>query len=514
MSKNQDKYTRFSMHAINNILGNQEQLSLFENQDEIFAEEFQITLQNKISKFGIDLEDIEMKVMEGILKGFSETGYKGNAQSKNAVDYYKEKFNGNTPEACKEILELPVLRANQTEILNWANIKTNSIGAKSRAIEAISNLGSTQFCFYYERLVKDSDGVGMQDAKGNWIKEYVTTVDTLFSIKKVTQKGSSSLLYYEIIPSSIFLDQIQGYFMLVPYSWREEVKKIFGNKKTSKYTFRFLLYLRYHYETVRRKKKNLDKPIKISLTSESIAIKLKIPESIYKNKPKRLNELLESAYSVAKELGYLKSYERSSTLDILVLNNHKYTINQQPSLKASIDANELLKLFIKNRKLLDPKFNALEEKLEREYLKVFDSILETRTKDEVSKVINWSTKNTHWSSRLHSPHKIQANFSEVWIEMNAKTPNEEKNIEFLRKQKGDLSKKKIVFDFKELLNKNNGNKALEVYLKDLNSGLEYSEILNLNLSQSKIEFPKHIIVFINKVCSHFNRQKTSQSTYK
>ncbi|WP_226988463.1 hypothetical protein [Candidatus Protochlamydia sp. R18] len=48
--------------------------------------------------------------------------------------------------------------------------------------------------------------------------------------------------YYEIIPSSIFLDQTESNFMLIPYNCREKVRSVVGSRKASSYTFRFLLF--------------------------------------------------------------------------------------------------------------------------------------------------------------------------------------------------------------------------------------------------------------------------------
>ena len=55
---------------------------------------------------------------------------------------------------------------------------------------------------------------------------------------------------------------------------------------------------------------------------------IKMPPSIYLRKKKRVNEILEDTYSVAKRLGYLVDYDRTGQLDTLTLNDKKYANNK------------------------------------------------------------------------------------------------------------------------------------------------------------------------------------------
>jgi len=51
---------------------------------------------------------------------------------------------------------------------------------------------------------------------------------------------------------------------------------------------------------------------------------LKMPETVYKRNRTRAIKILEEAYKTAQELEYLTGYERTSTVDILTLNQNKY----------------------------------------------------------------------------------------------------------------------------------------------------------------------------------------------
>jgi hypothetical protein len=421
--------TKISIHSIKNLLGNEAQQSFFSDHDKEFAEKHGITLMNNIDRFGVDLTDIQSRVMEGILRGFSETNYKGNINPQGKEEI-SDQYSGNIPETYKYINEIPRLRATQTQLLDWAGVNKNSIASVTRALEALNDLGTTQFCFYYDRLAFSKDGVPSADKDGKWKKEQVVAVDTLFTIKKVTQQNSETLSYYEITPSPIFLDQIEGYFILIPFKWREEVRKLVGNKKASAYTFRFLLFLRYQYELKRRStNRNMNQ---IKWSPEEIAIAIKMPDSIYKRKKERRDEILENAYSVAKKLGYLSEYERFGYLDVLTFNDQKYSHMNSTKEAIEIDvadseeyknSNRLISLFIKCRKSLDPQYDIPPGPEKTGYIKDFCELLKQRSLQDIENIIEWAVTQKYWSTRLSSPGKLNKYFSEAWVEFTVSKSN-------------------------------------------------------------------------------------------
>ena len=237
--------TQIGLHSVRNMLGSEMQLSLFSDYTiENLSSSSGVKLDGKIDRFGIDLTDIQSKIMEGILRGFTETNYRGNIEPRDTAQIAAEKYSkGELPLTYKYVKEVPRLRATQAQIMDWAGVNKNSIAEKERAVEALSHLGTAQYCFYYDRLAYGQDGVPEKDRSGRWKKEEVMAVDALFTIKEVREEQAGNLKYYEIEISPIFLDQRESYFMLIPYNWREEVRAIVGSKKASSYTFRFLLFL-------------------------------------------------------------------------------------------------------------------------------------------------------------------------------------------------------------------------------------------------------------------------------
>jgi hypothetical protein len=422
MDELKEKSTQIGLHSISNLLGNFHQQSLFSEHDKDFSEKYGINLDGKIDRFGVDLTDMQSRIMEGILRGFSETSYKGNMSARDTQEIANEKYNGSIPDSYKYLSEIPRLRVTQSSILEWSGLKGGGISSWARALKALGDLGTTQFCFYYDRLAYDANGVPIKTQKNMWKKEEVHAVDTLFTIKEI--RTDKRIDYYEITPSAIFLDQRESYFMMIPYGWREEVKRIFGNKKISSYTFRFLLFLRYQYEIKRRSKKH-QKPYSIRWAPKEIAAAIKMPESIYNRKQKRMNDILEDAYSVAQRLGYLTSYKRDGYLDTLFLDDSKYFGNSELSFQndpkqittkttaIQVSANTILDHFESSRKKLDAKYTPPNSKIRENYLSEFEKLLEERTENEIIELITWSTKDPYWLSRLSTPAQIRKNFSEA-----------------------------------------------------------------------------------------------------
>ncbi len=106
--------TQIGLHSVRNVLGEQNQISLFSEHDVRFSEEYGVELSGSITRFGIDLTDMQMRVMEGILQGFSRTNYRGNLQSRDCDEVVAEKFSGKVPLLYKNISELPRLRVKQS----------------------------------------------------------------------------------------------------------------------------------------------------------------------------------------------------------------------------------------------------------------------------------------------------------------------------------------------------------------------------------------------------------------
>ena len=433
----EEQATQISIHSMKNLLGSRQQLEKFsEEKVKEFSEVYGVTVEKEFSSFGVDLTDLQQKMLEALLHGFTKTNYQGNLDPLEIPSIEKYPL-GKIPNSYKNISMLPRLRTTQSQILEWAGINSRSAGSVQLAIKALEHLGSTQYCFYYTRLAYDENGNPKKDKYGAWVKEEVTTIDKLFVIKEIRNVKTGVLEYYEATPSPIFLDQRESFYLLIPFNWREEVKVIIGQRRAYSYTFRFLMFLRLQFEMQRRASQE-NKNYVIKWTSEEIAINLKMPESIYKRKKDRANTILDEVYSIAKSLGYLTSYQRTKACDILYLNEEKYLVKERKEKLLSIvdekeevspemeQAKEILALLIQEKKKIDPKYKPLAggQIRERSLQNIMD-LLKTRTSEEIKKVILWGLHKPYWVTRLGAPANLKKHFTEAYAEMKVSEGKEE-----------------------------------------------------------------------------------------
>jgi hypothetical protein len=329
------KHTKIALHTVSQFYGDNKQLSVF-SDDKIddFSKSTGLSITNRPDSYGVVLNQAQDKVFEGILKAFSDTNYKGDNEVDKLISL-KEIMNtgsGAMREAIKKpyqnIDKIPVVRLTQAEIIELSgyDLKSQRQGDKVDVIEAITFLATKQFCFYWVRL-KTEEGKPVKDKNGDWVKEEVMEVGSLFRIKTVRAE-EGELQYYEIHPSAPLLDQVNNHFLLVPNNWRDEVKRITG-KRASSYTYKFLLWLRREYERIRMYnngggKNRKPKPFRVSKSWEDVAIALKMPETMYKANRKRAFKIIQEAYSIAIKLDYLVKVENNGATDVLYLNESYY----------------------------------------------------------------------------------------------------------------------------------------------------------------------------------------------
>jgi hypothetical protein len=323
------KHTKIAIHTVTQFYGDSKQLSIFSDEKiDAFSRATGLSISERPNSYGVVLNQAQRKVLEGILKAFSESNYSGDEEIDKATYSSKIYPINKIAGAYSNVDKIPVVKLTQAQIIDLSgyDLKSQRYGDKVDVTEAISFLATKQFCFYWVRL-KTENGKPVKDKSGEYVKEEVMEVGSLFRIKTVRDE-TGGLQYYEIHPSAPLLDQVSNYFLLVPNNWREEVKQLTG-KRASSYTYELLLWLRLQYEQIRRYNKNGGKnrkvkPFKLSKTWEDVAEALKMPETMYKANRKRTVKIIQEAYSVAIKLGYLVKVENNGATDILYLNEGYY----------------------------------------------------------------------------------------------------------------------------------------------------------------------------------------------
>ena len=334
------KESKIAMHGVNQFFGDNKELTLFSEENiDSFSRATGLNLTNRPTYYGVVLNQAQERVMFGLLKAFSDTNYKGD-ELQDKAKALREVYSGTT--ASKETLvtkenapyknidAIPIVKLTQAKLIELSgyDLTKQRQGDKQDVIEALNYLGTEQFCFYWLRSKKDNKGAIVKDKNGDYLKEEVMEVGTLFRVKYIKEEGTDRLDYYEISPTAPLLDQVNNYFLLVPNNWREEVKQITGNR-ASNYTYKLLLWLRREYEEIRKYNKyggKARKPraFKINISWEEMAVALKMPPSMYKRNRPTTIKIIRKAYFVAMELGYLVKVEDNGATDILYLNEEYY----------------------------------------------------------------------------------------------------------------------------------------------------------------------------------------------
>ena len=324
------KHTKIAIHGLSQFYGNNKQLSMFSDEkiDE-FIKATGLPISNRPQNYGVVLNQSQKRVLEGILKAFTDSNYRGDLEidKSNYKNFYPiDKIGG----AYSNIDSIPILKLTQSDVIKLSgyDLKSQRQGDKQDVIEAISFLATNQFCFYWLRLKKENGGKPVKDKNGDYVKEEVMEVGTLLRIKYIKNETTGLLDYYEIHPSAPLLDQVNNHFLLVPNNWRDEVKELTG-KRASSYTYELLLWLRLKYEEIRKYNKNggknrKPKPFQLTKSWEEVAMALKMPETMYKANRKRASKIIQDAYEVAIKLGYLLEVKNNGATDTLFLNESYY----------------------------------------------------------------------------------------------------------------------------------------------------------------------------------------------
>jgi len=330
------KFTSVAIHTVKQFYADSRQLSLFsETKIDEFIQATGLEVLKRPESYGVVLNQTESRVFEAILQAFSNTNYLGDEQREKKEELKERGLNITSQsgaeaieKAYRNIDKIPVIKVTQAELLRLSGYEERREGDKKDVTDAIKALTTKQYCFYWLRLKKDGKGNPVKDKEGNYLKEEVMEVSTLFRVGYVKAEGENKLDYYEISPSSVILDQVSShyggnYFLLIPDNWRDEVKQLTG-KKASRYTYEFLKWLRLQYELKRRQRTKYKKSFTINKSWEEIAIALKMPETMYKANRKRASKIIQDAYSTAISLGYLLRVESDGVNDILYLNEEYY----------------------------------------------------------------------------------------------------------------------------------------------------------------------------------------------
>ncbi len=332
------QHVKTGKHLVSQFLGPvdpQTKLNFAETLER-YTQETGLTMGNRPLGFGLDLNIAQQRVTHAILEAFSRDEYQGQitlpkeevlTDPERGPNLSRAKLLATGPgalyrKAYSSIPHLPTIRLTLAEVVKLAGYEHGRQGDKQKVTEAIAHLRSHLYLFWWRRkafTIKNGVAIPERDAKGEHKWEEREDLSPLFRIVYVRDEQTKELKYYEISPSAVVLDQVSpvyggNYFLMVPQDLHTQIQKAVGKgKKSSSYTFAFLMYLLSEYERYRsHAKKGAVPKVLIAKPWEEIAQRIKMPESRWKRKRRETEADLERLYQVAKELGYLKAYRRGA----------------------------------------------------------------------------------------------------------------------------------------------------------------------------------------------------------
>lgn len=292
-------------------------------------------IKEGIEVIGLDITESQSRALEAIQKLFTETDYRGNLQKKTIV---ADGFGWSGPLPALEFTPVQYLEAYGLKKVKtdrgWEEFNGFE---RADALRALIDLAKNNFLFTYKRHY----WIEVKGKKEERIDRLETIAPLIKIIRgwealqkyedKILDRGQSTQAIDEklkaiaIEPAPIMVQDIHSYFILKPADWRQEIAfKYPWPDKPSKFTFRFIEWLMVQAEQKRRKRQ----PLIIEENIEDIAYHLRLDSYIKTGQKKRIRQIINKAYRIAKELGYLKSYEtiqgKTKELEHLELNPEKF----------------------------------------------------------------------------------------------------------------------------------------------------------------------------------------------
>jgi len=287
---------------------------------------------------GLSLSLTENKALFALQKLLDKTNYKGNIEGRDATPENTFHYSG----------YLPRVQFNPAEYLEAYGLKRSTSGRgyqefnsneRSEAMKALRSLADKKFKIIYERK--------RWDEKKKMVTDVIITESSLIQIvwgligldaeeKKKWDEGrfsetelmDRSTIAVEFSP--IMVDQIDGYFILIPSSFYEDIKAQIPAAKYSQYIPLFLEWLILQAEIQRRAKTGW----KIEINYKKLAEKLGMGKLIRQRKNKEIRANLEECYDIAIKLGYIEKATtedgRYTTKEVIYLNKGMFGKDKAP----------------------------------------------------------------------------------------------------------------------------------------------------------------------------------------
>jgi len=266
--------------------------------------------QGNIS-YGLDFKtEAQQKAFHAVQKLLADTDYQGNmeGEERTSIDF---KWRGYIP-----TLSMTYKEFYEAYGLNPAGDGRYHGAQAQEAIEGLKSLMSIRYRLVYDRIVRKDGKPVYRDGKP--VKEAIRvtapiissvgeafqdiTEEELEQVKagqEISDRRNTKII---ITPSPIMLDRIhEGWYLLKPVRLFSEIQELYAGRR---YPEEVSLFIRWIL--------TLDKQT-WSIGRKELAYKLKMYSQIKNRRQSLIDKRIREALEVAKELGYLLSYEIQPT---------------------------------------------------------------------------------------------------------------------------------------------------------------------------------------------------------
>jgi hypothetical protein len=499
------KGTKISLYAADSFIGKStEQLSKYSSVIESYGENITPSL---ISKKQPQLTKSEFEVLEQVLHYLTQLDYKGNAPTPTCSELLQKGLI--TEEEYKEessYESFVKLKFSKEEFFRLMGIKKNAIAERERRLKDLESLSEKKFAFCYETLSLDENGIPIRNTKNKLEKTLMIRFSSIFDlgIQKCIKTGREWL---HVIPSEIFLSQLNKHFLVLPEKFRLVLKKRDPQNK-SKYMYRFLLLIYKTAEYHRRYNKGSN----LVFNLDNLVSSLHLPESYFKRQKSKLKSTLGNLVSYLKNEGIVKEWSITEMqLNLSVQSKYFYDptgalkeigITKEDSLQApqSQKAEEaILNFFYTELEKRGVKKQKPKGSVKDSYLKKAASILDQEVSVETIKsVLTQSLEDKYWSSKCSTFGNFIKNFDAMFLSLRTKK-------EVVLDTDTVKLNKKLAQTIEKKLSKNNklnifgvsaGNSHIEIY----STGGAHPKVFQVSYSEPE---------FKSEVSKSLNNFKTS-----
>ena len=207
----------------------------------LISQKFGIIRNGKVEQqLGLDLSLSESKALHALLKLLDKTSYRGNIEGTNIEsDENRMNYSGVLPRitcTLTEYLEAYGLEKKHTN----RGFNEFSPQLREEAMDALRSLARNRYTFVYKRETfskreKEIDRIEAEVPLISVIKGYfgLTEKENNQLERGIEDENTQKKLLLGIEFGPIFVDQIDGYFVLIPSNLYTDIKKVVGKKYSS-----------------------------------------------------------------------------------------------------------------------------------------------------------------------------------------------------------------------------------------------------------------------------------------